>query len=190
MVDKNVWSRAQKSKNPFDLFKRTAASSDLTAIKDALHQFDTHKHSLPDYMVSSLGSLEDAALQTQLVDYVISQPKVRDLFKSSSAKVDSLVDKLLTLIKQSKDVDSSEIYTRLISHLAFCLAPISDDMLGKLMLTLHRHAFSTQKETLKLQKASLNCISNILNADVVQPLPKPVVDNLADLYRKLKELLL
>jgi len=63
-----------------------------------------------------------------LVEHVITQPKVRDLFKVNTYKVDYLVDKLLNLIlKSPKEIDSNEIYTRLISHLAFCGNLMSDD---------------------------------------------------------------
>ena len=81
---------------------------------------------------------------------MITQPKVRDLFKSNNSKADALVEKLISLINSSKDVNQSEIYTRLISHLAFCVVPISDDYLNRLMLNLMKHAFSSTYETQKL----------------------------------------
>jgi hypothetical protein len=84
------------------------------------------------------------------VDHVISQPKIRDLFKQNTSKVDILVDTLLTLISAQKDPDSSEILTRLISHLAFCATPMTDDTFSKLIKHLQSQAFTTQRETLKL----------------------------------------
>jgi len=51
---------------------------------------------------------------------------VRDLFRLNSTKADALADKITTLIKLSKDLDSTELYTRLASHLAFCGAEMSD----------------------------------------------------------------
>ncbi len=74
--------------------------------------------------------------------------------------------------------------------MAFCVAPMSDDTMSELMQHLLRTAFMQTKESLKLQKASLNCLSNILNADQVQPLTKPVIDTLGELYKKLKEVML
>lgn len=54
----------------------------------------------------------------------------------SNTKVDPLVEKLITMIKQSKDLDSIELYTRLVSHLAFCGAIISDIVLTNLLVQL------------------------------------------------------
>lgn len=51
---------------------------------------------------------------------------MRDLFRLNVIKADTLVDKLTTLMKQSKDLDATELYTRLVSHLAFSGAQMSD----------------------------------------------------------------
>jgi len=80
--------------------------------------------------------------------------------------VDPLVEKLITMIKQSKDLDSIELYTRLVSHLAFCGAIISDMVLTNLLAQLQKNAFNTVREYQKIQKASLNCLSNLINFEL------------------------
>jgi hypothetical protein len=137
---------------------------------------------------ASLEKLQGAE-RLQLVEHVVSQPKVRELFKLNTYRVDNLIDKLLSLTKQPHpDPDANEKYTRLLSHLAFCQQPVSDVTMTKLVFSLTQSSFSGQRETLKWQKASINCISNLLQTEM--PLAKPIVDSLETWYRRLKELML
>ena len=56
------------------------------------------------------------------------------MFRLNYTKADALVDKLTTLIKLSKDLDATELYTRLASHLAFCGAEMSDPVVAALLV--------------------------------------------------------
>jgi len=40
---------------------------------------------------------------------------------------------------------------------------MTDEALARLVQHINKHAFTNTKETLKVQRAALNCISNILN---------------------------
>lgn len=124
-----------------------------------------------------------------MVDHVISQPKIRELFKGIKTNVGSLVNLLLQLIQRSKDLAAQEVFTRFISHLCFCVAPISDDVLLKLLQQLGRPLANHAKDNQNLQKASLNCLSNLLHNEQYV-LPPPVLQLLPDVYRKLKDMLL
>jgi hypothetical protein len=72
-----------------------------------------------------------------LVEHVVSQPKVRELFRNNNFKVDSLTEKLIGLIRASKEPDTQETYTRLLAHLAFCSQPMNDTTLTKLLLLIN-----------------------------------------------------
>ena len=71
---------------------------------------------------------------------------MRDLFRLSQTKSDALVDKLTTMIKLSKDLDATELYTRLVSHLAFCGAEMSDPVVAALLFQLQKNAFNNSRE--------------------------------------------
>ena len=75
---------------------------------------------------------------------------MRDLFRLNMIKADTLVDKLTTLMKQSKDLDATELYTRLVSHLAFSGAQMSDQVVGALLMQLQKNAFNSNREFQKL----------------------------------------
>ena len=75
---------------------------------------------------------------------------MRDLFRLNVIKADALVDKLTTLMKQSKDLDATELYTRLVSHLAFSGAQMSDLVVGALLMQLQKNAFNSNREFQKL----------------------------------------
>jgi len=54
--------------------------------------------------LSSFGPNENT-LSATLIEHVLTNPKIRDLFKNSSTKGDLLVDKLILLMKTCKEVD-------------------------------------------------------------------------------------
>lgn len=135
----SVWSRNVKSaSSPFDILKKPKGKLDLTEIKESLNQFDSQRFNIADFVAACIPALQENSTKSvdQLIEYILSQPKIRDLFRLSETKADTLVDKLTSLIKMSKDLDAIELYTRLASHLAFCNSSISDASLAALLIQL------------------------------------------------------
>ena len=104
MVDKSFTSAGpQKRKNPLEIFKKQT-KPDLATIKENLQAWTSDQSILPEFIVSALTTRENEQEQVNVADHVISQPKVRELFKGIKSNVGPLVNLLLQLIQRSKDL--------------------------------------------------------------------------------------